>query len=158
MKSASQRTELTSAPPPQTLFDIPIVIGFASGSFFFKRQAQSHRLYILLTNRAGKTTCRGSDCRNQALSFSFGDEQLARKRHRASLTGEIRVVWIFPRLYFLIYCCKVEGQRKGSRVTGLRASDAVTFGSWARTAPVDATPPPDVWTQTFCKERIRHKI
>lgn len=123
--------------PLQKLFDIPIVIGFASGSFFFKRQAQSHRLYILLTNRAGKITYGESDS---------GDKtHLERKNLRVNDTGHHwRDRYVVPGYFLCFYktlvIARLRDSAKGEQILcELQGSDAVTFGIWARKTPVDAT-------------------
>lgn len=116
--------------PLQKLFDIPIVIGFASGSFFFKRKAQSHRLCILLTNRAGKISYGGSGSGN----ISHLERKSLCVNDTGHHWGERYVVpGCFICFFNILVTAKFEGQRRGGQdIWGLPASDALTFGSRAR--------------------------
>ena len=60
--------------------------------------------------------------------------------------------------YTIIYCSKFDGQRRENRAerSGLRALDDIWDLSAQGTCGC-STPSPDVWTQTFRKERIHHQ-
>lgn len=103
--------ELTSAPPPPTLFDIPIVTGFASGSFsFFKGKLKAtdytFRSRSVLLREAAEGATEGA----AALCL-----------HRASLTGDKRAARIYffpPSLFFaeLLLQKKQSDREKERRV------------------------------------------
>ena len=70
---------------------------------FLKGKLKATDYTFCSQTRCGWNNIQRAESDRGSLSFSFGDEQLARKRHRAPLKEEISCVWVFYFLFFFFF-------------------------------------------------------